>query len=85
MNELNVVQGASCKGQDFTDFFLSDSPLLCEWFHKNGYRIFMTENAIPMVVWFDEDGEQEMTFDLFAAVVISETQAHLMPHSACVS
>ena len=26
MNELNVVQGASCKGQDFTDFFLSDSP-----------------------------------------------------------
>lgn len=77
MNGLNVLQDPPCKRQDLTDFFLSDSPLLCEWFHKNGYRIFMTENAIPVVVWFDEGGQQEMTFDLFAAIVVSEAQGKL--------
>lgn len=77
MNELNVAQDASCKSQDLTDFFLADSPSLCEWFHKNGYRIYMTENAIPMVVWFDGGEQQEMTFDLFAAIVISEAQGRL--------
>lgn len=77
MNELNVSQGTSGEGQDLTDFFLADSPSLCEWFHKNGYQIYMTKNAIPMVVWFDGDEQQEMTFDLFAAIVASEVQGRL--------
>lgn len=61
---------------DITNWFLSDSPELLQWFHKNKLKIKLSDTNRPVVFWC-EDGEiQEISFDLFAALITRENLLH---------
>lgn len=56
---------------DFTKWFLEDSPELYEWFVKNGYEVFWDEITQSPYVRSKSGEFEEMSFDLFSAITIA--------------
>lgn len=57
---------------DITDWFLNDSPELLQWFYKNKLKIKLSNTNYPIVVWCEDGETQEISFDLFAALITQE-------------
>lgn len=62
--------------ENITEWFLSDSPELLEWFNNNSLEIRISGAGIPNVAWYEHGEMQEMGFDLFATLLLSEDPNH---------
>lgn len=62
--------------ENITEWFLNDSPELLEWFNNNSLEIRISGAGIPNVAWYEHGEMQEMGFDLFATLLLSEDPNH---------
>lgn len=71
--ESKTFEFATKVQENITEWFLSDSPELLEWFRNNSIEIRLSRNGTPNVVWYEHGELQEMGFDLFATLFIADT------------